>query len=67
MVASMKFGLPNVSFEAADHICGFFRGPTERDEILFPYLRAGLDAGDKCTCVVDEAEPGVVVAGPPSE
>jgi hypothetical protein len=63
MDASMKFGLPNVSFEAGDHICGFFRGPKERDEILFPYLRAGLDAGDKCTCVVDEAETAVVVAG----
>ena len=61
--ASLKFGIPNVSFETGDHICGFYRGRAERDEILFPYLRAGLEAGDKCTCIVDETDPGVVVAG----
>src|ERR1700693_6216953 len=42
MGASLKFGIPNVSFETGDHICGFYRGRAERDEILFPYLRAGL-------------------------
>jgi hypothetical protein len=62
-MASMKFGLPDVSFGVGDHICCFYRGPTERDEILLPYLHAGLVAGDKCTCVVDETEPEVVVAG----
>jgi hypothetical protein len=63
MDESMKFGLPDVSIEVGDHICGFYRGPAERDEILLPYLQSGLEAGDKCTCVVDGTDPAAVVEG----
>jgi hypothetical protein len=59
---AMKFGLTGVDFQAGDHVCCFYRGAVERDEVLLPYLQAGLEAGDKCTCVVDGAEPDVVVA-----
>ena len=45
-----------------DHICGFYRGPAERDDILIPFLVEGLKAGDKCTCVVDSCTPGDVLA-----
>ena len=45
-----------------DHICGFYRKPTERDEILIPFLVEGLRAGDKCTCVVDSCTPDDVLA-----
>jgi hypothetical protein len=62
MTTNMIFGLPAVPLEVGDHICGFFRGPAERDEILLPYLMAGLEAGDKCTCVVDGQDPATVVA-----
>jgi hypothetical protein len=62
MSAALKFGLPDVACEVGDHICGFYRGQSERDSILFPYIHAGLEAGDKCTCVVDETEPAVVVS-----
>lgn len=40
-----------------DHICAFYRQPSERDEILIPFLLDGLKAGDKCTCVVDSCDP----------
>jgi hypothetical protein len=30
-----------------------YLGEQERDEILLPYLRAGLRDGDKCVCIVD--------------
>lgn len=61
MATNMDFGLPAVALEIGDHICGFFRGPAERDEILLPYLTAGLEAGDKCTCVVDGQDPATLV------
>ena len=45
-----------------DHICGFYRKPSERDDILIPFLVDGLKAGDKCTCVVDSCTPDDVLA-----
>jgi MEDS: MEthanogen/methylotroph, DcmR Sensory domain len=48
---------------AGDHICGFYRKPAERDDILIPFLVEGLAAGSKCTCVVDSCTPGDVLAG----
>jgi hypothetical protein len=62
MTNMVRFGLPGVNVASGDHICAFYRGPVERDDILLPYLRAGLESGDKCTCVVDDTEPSVVVA-----
>jgi hypothetical protein len=45
-----------------DHICGFYRKPAERDDILIPFLVEGLEAGHKCTCVVDSCTPDDVLA-----
>ena len=54
-------GLPGVSFTPGLHICAFYRGPTQRDELLLPYLREGLAAGDKCICVTDDPTAGEAV------
>jgi hypothetical protein len=54
-------GLPGVSFTPGLHICAFYRGPAQRDELLLPYLREGLAAGDKCICVTDDPAAGVAV------
>lgn len=51
---SMAMGLPGVSLAPGDHICAFYRGAKQRDELLVPYLREGLLAGDKCICVTDD-------------
>jgi hypothetical protein len=51
-----------VRWKPGDHICGFYRKPSERDDILVPFLADGLAAGDKCTCVVDSCTPGDVLA-----
>jgi hypothetical protein len=51
-------GLPGVHFTPGLHICAFYRGPTQRDELLLPYLREGLSAGDKCICVTDDPGAG---------
>jgi hypothetical protein len=46
-------GLPGVDLFPGDHVCAMFFGRRERDDIVVPYLEAGLRAGDKCICIVD--------------
>jgi hypothetical protein len=57
------FGLPGVTIESGDHICGVYLGSRERHEILAPYLSAGLAGGEKCICVVDSEDHVTVRAG----
>jgi hypothetical protein len=42
-----------VPLTRGDHICAIYLGQTERDEIIVPYVRTGLAAGDKVVCVID--------------
>lgn len=54
MADSVALGLNGLSIPPGTHICALFRGIPERDEIMLPFLREGLRAGDKCTCILDE-------------
>lgn len=47
---------------SGDHVCGFYYGDDERDAMLLPFLRDGLQAGDPCLAVVDSLTPEAVVA-----
>ncbi len=47
---------PGVSIAPGDHICAFYRGQSQRDEVLLPFLRDGIRAGDKCIAVMDDPE-----------
>jgi hypothetical protein len=49
-------GRPGVAITPGDHVCAFYRGPAQRDEILVPFLRDGIQAGDKCICVMDDPD-----------
>ena len=62
IASTVAFGVPGVTIAPGDHLCAFYRGLAGRDEILIPYLREGLLAGDKCICVVDATEPESVLA-----
>jgi MEDS: MEthanogen/methylotroph, DcmR Sensory domain len=62
MTAHVELGIPGVQLAPGDHVCAFYRGLSERDEVLIPFLREGLRAGDKCICVVDATEPDTVLA-----
>ena len=62
MTADIRHEVLGLQLGAGDHICGFYRQASERDEILIPFLVEGLKAGDKCTCVVDSCTPGDVLA-----
>lgn len=59
---SVALGVPGVQLDPGDHLCAFYRGLEERDEVLIPYLREGLKSGDMCICVVDASEPEAVLA-----
>ncbi|HWC37303.1 MAG TPA: MEDS domain-containing protein [Acidimicrobiales bacterium] len=54
MSDSIGLGLSGLSIPASTHICAFFRGISERDQIMVPYLTEGLRAGDKCMCIIDD-------------
>lgn len=62
MTAEAAREVLGLELRVGDHICGFYRQPSERDDILIPFLVEGLEAGDKCTCVVDSCTPDDVLA-----
>lgn len=49
-------GIDGLSLQPGSHVCAFYRGAADRDRLLTAYLRAGLDAGDKCISVVDSPQ-----------
>jgi hypothetical protein len=55
-------GRPGVAIAPGDHVCAFYRGPAQRDELLVPFLREGIAAGDKCICVMDDPDTERVLA-----
>jgi signal transduction histidine kinase/ActR/RegA family two-component response regulator len=55
----VELGPPGVHIGAGGHVCAFHRSGKGAD-VLLPYVRAGLAAGDKCICLVDGAESRAV-------
>lgn len=45
--------LSSAPFERARHVCAFFSSPKEQYEVLTPFMREGLDAGDKAFYIID--------------
>jgi hypothetical protein len=62
LTTPIALGVPGVQLAPGDHVCAFYPSTADRDEILIPYLSAGLDAGDKCVAVVDSCGPESVLA-----
>lgn len=59
---AFDFGIQGVEAGLGDHICGLYAGNEQRDQMLMPFLEAGLRSGDKCICVVDGTEPAEIIA-----
>ena len=59
MTDSIALGINGLSIAPGTHICAFFRGVSERDQIMVPFLREGLRAGNKCMCIIDDEVEGV--------
>ena len=62
MTSSVALGVNGLSIPPGSHICAFFRGVSERDQIMVPFLREGLRAGNKCMCILDDEVDGVRTA-----
>jgi hypothetical protein len=58
---TLELGVPGVPLEPGDHICAPYVSQSERDQIMLPFLRAGLEAGHKCFCVVDSSPTSQVL------
>ena len=58
----IDLGFKGVELQPGEHLCGVYAGVRQRDEILLPFLRAGLESGDKCICIIDGTEPTEIVA-----
>jgi hypothetical protein len=61
-MADIVVGTSGIDLPAGDHICAFYRGQAERNEILLPFLRQGLDDGDKSICVIESMRPDEMLA-----
>jgi hypothetical protein len=59
MTDSIALGVNELSIPPGTHICAFFRGVTERDQIIVPFLREGLRTQNKCMCIIDDEVDGV--------
>lgn len=62
MSDTVELGITGLSVHVGNHLCAFYRGTGERDEILWGYLAAGMRSGDKCVCVLDDGDPEVLRA-----
>jgi hypothetical protein len=58
MTDSIALGVNELSIPPGTHICAFFRGVTERDQIIVPFLREGLRTQNKCMCIIDDEVDG---------
>jgi hypothetical protein len=50
---SIELGAAGRHLVAGDHVCAVFVGAAQRDAVLLPYLRAGLQSGHKVVAAVD--------------
>lgn len=62
MSTGIALGIRGIKAELGDHICGLYAGEYQRNQIMIPFLEAGLASGDKCICVVDGTPPGEIAA-----
>ena len=61
MVHQVELGIHDIKVSLGDHLCGLYAGARQRNELVIPFLEAGLRRGDKCICVVDGVEPTEIV------
>jgi hypothetical protein len=61
-MTNIVVGACGIDVPVGDHICAFYRGQDERNEILLPFLRQGLDDGDKSICVIESMRPDEMLA-----
>jgi len=48
----VSLGFAGLYASAGDHLAHFYETPEEETEVLVSFLKAGLEAGEKCICLV---------------
>jgi hypothetical protein len=56
-VTTLESGVPGITMVHGDHVCAFYHGGSQRDEVLVPYLRAAVAAAEPAIAVVDTISP----------
>jgi DNA-binding CsgD family transcriptional regulator len=60
-MTGVDHGTPGVGdLDRGTHFCALYSGPVERDDLLAPFVRAGLRGGGKCLCLIDQLDPRAV-------
>ena len=54
---TVGLGFGEIETSVGAHICAFYRGRQDRDDLLIPYLEEGIRNGEKCICLVDSSGP----------
>ena len=47
--------IPELGFQVGDHVCAFITAANSLDDIVVDYVCKGLQAGNKCVCMIDTA------------
>lgn len=53
-------GIEGLALSPGHHICALYDTDAARDEVLVPYLRAGLAAGHRCVAALDGFDQSAV-------
>lgn len=55
-------GPAGIELHPGDHVCGLYLGEAARDDLVLAFLRHGLASGDKCICIIEDANQQAVLA-----
>ncbi len=52
MSEQVPLGIVDLSVPSGSHICTFFSGPTQRNDVVVSFLAEGICPGCRCVCVL---------------
>lgn len=53
----LKLGFYDARVPPGTHICFFYTSEKERDELVFEYVKAGIESSERCLCAVHYEKP----------
>ncbi len=56
MTQLLTLGINGAAVPASTHLCGFYRGLTERNDLMHRFLAEGIRCEESCFCIVDGTE-----------
>jgi len=62
MSEQVPLGIVDVAVPRGSHVCTFFSGPAQRDDVVVPFLAEGIRSGNKCVAVLEAPGPQDLLA-----